>query len=427
MAVTVVVGCQWGDEGKGKIVDLLAARADIVARYQGGANAGHTVVRDSRTFVLHLLPTGALHPHVRCVLGNGVVVDPGRLLEEIEDLQRAGIDLTGRVALSGAAHVILPYHLLLDAWYESGARRVGSTRRGIGPAYTDKAGRSGIRVADLAHADLLPARVAPIRAEAGCIMRSEDTLPPVEEAVSGLVAAGRQLAPFIADVPRLLADAIDAGSAIVLEGAQGTFLDVDHGTYPFVTSSSPVAGGACTGLGVGPTRIDSVLGVTKAYTTRVGDGPFVSEESGARGEALRRVGGEYGATTGRPRRCGWLEWPMLRHAVRVNGLDGLAVTKLDVLDELDEIPVAMSYDTPLGSVNEWPTDLTVLESAKPVFRSFAGWKSSTRSARALSDLPKNARLYLDAIEEASGVPIAIVSVGSDACETIHTGASRPKR
>jgi adenylosuccinate synthase len=425
MPVVVVVGCQWGDEGKGKIVDLLAAKADVVARYQGGPNAGHTVVRDGRTFVLHLLPTGALHPHVHCVLGNGVVVDPDRLSVEIADLEGAGFGLAGRLTISAAAHTILPYHIALDTWYEQGARRVGSTRRGIGPAYTDKARRVGVRIGDLLRPESLRGPVGAIREEAERLIGSGAALAPVADVVASLAEAGRRLAPFVGDASVLAAQAIADGRRLVLEGAQGTLLDLDHGSYPFVTSSNATAGGACTGLGIGPTRIDAVWGVTKAYSTRVGDGPFVTEESGTRGDELRKAGGEFGATTGRPRRCGWLDFVVLRHAVRVNGLDGLAVTKLDVLDDLDSIPVATHYDNKSGSVTDMTSNLTRVEETKPVYRIFQGWRSSTRSARSMADLPVNARRYLDAIEEACGVPIVLVSVGSGAEATIETGAGRP--
>jgi adenylosuccinate synthase len=419
MAVTVVVGCQWGDEGKGKIVDLLAGHSDVVARYQGGANAGHTVVRGDRTFVLHLIPTGALHPGVQCVLGSGLVVDPQRLLDEAAELARAGIELAGRLKVSGAAHVILPYHGLLDAWRERRAERpVGTTLRGIGPAYTEKAGRRGIRIADLLDPERLTRLVAVQREEAARMIGSDAELPAAADVAGRLAALGREIEPWIADVPKLMDEAIRAGRRVILEGAQGTMLDLDHGTYPFVTSSNSVAGGACTGLGIGPTRIDSALGVTKAYSTRVGAGPFPTEDGGERGSALRKVGGEFGATTGRPRRCGWLDFVVLRYAVRVNGLDSLVVTKLDVLDELETIPVAVAYDTPAGRVHDLPSDMRLIENAIPVYEAHEGWLASTRSARKLSDLPTAARRYLETIERECRVPISMVSVGSDAEETI---------
>jgi adenylosuccinate synthase len=429
MPVTIVVGCQWGDEGKGKIVDLLSKEASVVARYQGGANAGHTVVRDGRTFVLHTIPTGALRPGVLCVLGHGVVLDPARFLEEVDALAGAGVDLEGegRLAVSGSAHVILPYHKALEQARESGLRRVGSTLRGIGPAYADKMGRVGIRVADLQYPDFLLGAVRAVREETARQMGPGCMLDPVERVTDDLLAAGRRIARWVADVPRLLDDAVRAGRNVILEGAQGTMLDVDHGTYPFVTSSSSTAGGACTGLGLGPTRIDCVLGVAKAYTTRVGDGPFPTEERGDRDEALRAAGREYGATTGRPRRCGWLDLPVLRHAVRVNGIAALALTKLDVLDGVPVLPVAVAYETPLGRTEDVPADRTLFAQAKPVYREFEGWMRRTSGARELADLPDAARRYIAAIEEACAAEVALVSVGGDSEETIRGRSWPPAR
>src|SRR5919202_960707 len=358
--VVVVVGAQWGDEGKGKLVDVLAERADWVVRYQGGANAGHTVHIGDTSFVLHQIPSGILHPGVRCAIGNGVVLDPDTLVHEIDELVRDGVDVEGRLYVSERAHLVLPYHKLVDA--ESAASKaIGTTGRGIGPAYEDKIARRGVRVLDLRH----PARLRAL-----------------------------------------------GGAAVLLEGAQGSLLDIDHGTYPYVTSSSTTSGGAAIGVGIAPTAIDAVLGVVKAYTTRVGNGPLPTEIPGPLGEELRRLGNEFGATTGRARRCGWFDALVVRYATRVNGLTGLAVTKLDVLDTLDRVALCTGYEVDGALYTEFPGDLAALERAAPRYEWFDGWRRPTADARRIEELPNEARRYLDRIESLVEAPIQFVSVGT---------------
>jgi adenylosuccinate synthase len=419
--VRVVVGAQWGDEGKGKIVDFLGERADIVARYAGGANAGHTVVIGGRTFILHLLPSGVLRPDKRCVIGNGVVINPETFFEEIAMLEEGGISVEGRLSVSERAHVITKYHLLLETLEEEAVEggRIGTTRRGIGPAYRDKAGRCGLRVADLVLNERLEEKVEGIaEALSAATGRTSVAIPDPREEVAALRAFGERLRPMAADVSLLLSGALREGKEVLAEGAQGTLLDVDHGTYPYVTSSNPVAGGACIGLGLGPTDVDDVWGVAKAYSTRVGRGPFVTELPPERSEALRRAGNEYGATTGRPRRCGWLDIVTLRHSARVNGLKSLAVTKLDVLDDLEEIEVCTAYDLDGVLTDSLPPTAEQLERCRPVYKTFPGWKRSVRDARRREDLPRAARGYLDGVADLVGVPIAVVSVGSGRDQTI---------
>jgi adenylosuccinate synthase len=424
---TVVVGCQWGDEGKGKIVDVLAEGVDMVARYQGGANAGHTVHVGEAEFILHQIPSGILHPGKRCLLGNGVVLDLLQFFEEHDALVGRGIDLSGRVGVSLRAHLLLPWHRVLDRAVEAGAaEKIGTTGRGIGPAYEDKAGRRGIRVADAADSDRFDRLLAEgaERARARLVALGH---PPDGEEARALEA---DIARSAALRPRILELAVDTGlevdqalrngKRVLLEGAQGTALDLDHGTYPFVTSSNTTAAGAATGIGVGPTRIDSVLGVVKAYTTRVGNGPLPTgfdEEMDAR---MRELGGEFGATTGRPRRCGWFDGVLARYAARVNGLTGLAVTKLDVLDTLPEIGFCTGYRLPDGSVvGEFPADTWSLEGVEPVLEWMPGWEEGTGEARSLEALPAPARAYLDRIEELTGAPIRMVSVGTRRSQIIH--------
>ena len=416
-----VIGAQWGDEGKGKVVDLLTPNASIVARYQGGHNAGHTVRTGETEFILHLLPSGILHPGVQCVIGNGVVVDPAALFLEVETLAAQGIDVGDRLLISDRAHVILPYHRDLEALSEArrGDQRIGTTSRGIGPTYEDKVGRRGIRVADLADASEDGALAGAIRANVSA--RNEalggvaaDWRPLHAE----MCAVWRRLAGWVGDASVFLARAFEAGECVLLEGAQGTLLDIDHGTYPFVTSSNSTVGGICTGLGIGPRAIGSVLGIAKAYTTRVGEGPLPTELHGAEGDLLRESGREYGASTGRPRRCGWYDAVVVRYAVRVNGLDALAVTKLDVLDGLDEIPVCTGYRHGERLLTEFPASRTVLAGCTPVYERLPGWSRPTAGVRRYEDLPPEARAYLARIEELSGIPVAIVSTGSDRADTI---------
>jgi adenylosuccinate synthase len=415
-----VLGAQWGDEGKGKIVDLLTPNFSIVGRYQGGHNAGHTVYANGRKFVLRLLPSGILHPGVTCVIGNGVVVDPTALFEEIDELARAGIAIGDRLHVSDKAHLILPYHKELDRLSEArrGERKIGTTSRGIGPAYEDKIARRGIRVGDLASPSALEEAVRH-NVEARNRLIPESTMD-WRQVLDDLARAWTRMAPLVSDVSLFLARARAAGKAIMFEGAQGTLLDIDHGTYPYVTSSNATIGGVCTGLGVGPRAIDTVLGVAKAYTTRVGEGPLPTELTGELGERLRESGQEFGAVTGRPRRCGWYDAVAVRYAVRVNGLDALALTKLDVLDNLPELQVCTGYRSPNSNtiLTEMPGDVTLLASCTPVYETLPGWTSPTRGVRSYDALPREARAYIARIEEITGVPAAIVSTGSGREETI---------
>ncbi|MBV9881017.1 MAG: adenylosuccinate synthase [Gemmatirosa sp.] len=409
----VVVGAQWGDEGKGKLVDVLAERADWVVRYQGGANAGHTVHIGDTSFVLHQIPSGILHPGVRCAIGNGVVLDPDTLFHEIDELVQDGVDVEGRLYVSERAHLVLPYHKLVDA--ESAASKaIGTTGRGIGPAYEDKIARRGVRVLDLGH----PTRVREL-VEAGAAHSNaqlarfgSEKRVDVDETIALLERLAPRLLPLAEDLGLAIHRAIKGGAAVLLEGAQGSLLDVDHGTYPFVTSSSTTSGGAAIGVGIAPTAIDSVLGVVKAYTTRVGNGPLPTEIAGPLGEEVRRLGNEFGATTGRARRCGWFDALVVRYATRVNGLTGLAVTKLDVLDTLDRIALCTGYEVDGDLRTEFPGDVDALERAVPRYEWFEGWQRSTAEARKLEDLPSQARAYLDRIEALVEAPIQFVSVGT---------------
>ena len=422
LSCLVVVGAQWGDEGKGKLVDVLAEQADIVARYQGGANAGHTVVVGESQFVLRLIPSGILNPHAICILGNGVVVDPVALFEELDALAARGVGTAGRLLVSDRAHLVLPYHKLLDVAGER-RQRIGTTGRGIGPAYEDKYGRRGIRVGDLRDLSetrrLLRDGVERANSLLGLAGMTDEA--SYEEHALLLERVVPRLLPLATDTGRVLHQALGEGKRVLLEGAQGALLDIDHGTYPFVTSSSTTAGGAAVGAGIGPTRIDAVLGVVKAYTTRVGSGPLPTTAEPAAEEQLRKIGGEFGAVTGRPRRCGWFDAPVVRYAARVNGLTALAVTKLDVLDEFERIPVGTGYDLDGGECVEMPAEAALLERVRPRYQTLPGWRSSTSAARALADLPGAARAYLDRLEELSGVPIRYVSVGTRRDQIIDAG------
>ena len=414
-----VLGTQWGDEGKGKIVDMLTPSFAVVARYQGGHNAGHTVYVDGQRFVLHLLPSGILHPGVTCVIGNGLVVDPGALFAEVEQLAGLGITVDGRLMVSEKAHVILPYHRELDVLSEArrGERRIGTTSRGIGPAYEDKIGRRGIRVGDLlGDRDALAAEVREnVAARNQMIKESTLDWRPVYDQC---LAWGERLRPWAGDVSLRLAEAVRDGQRILFEGAQATMLDVDHGTYPFVTSSNASIGGVCTGLGVPTRAIGGVLGVAMAYTTRVGEGPLPTELSGAMAEQLRDSGQEYGASTGRPRRCGWFDAVVVRYSARINGLDALALTKMDVLDGLPEVKICTGYRTPGGVLTEFPADLRVVAAAEPVYEVLPGWTAPTRGATRFEQLPAEAQRYVRRLEELTGVLCALVSTGSDRRETI---------
>ena len=409
----VVVGAQWGDEGKGKLVDVLAERADFVVRYQGGANAGHTVVIGDSQFVLRQIPSGILHPRVTCVIGNGVVLEPENLFAELDQLRERGIDTSGRIFVSDRAHLVLPYHKLLDAASER-SQKLGTTGRGIGPAYEDKYGRRGIRVTDLRRAEciqrLLTDRVD--RANRLLEMMGSGERARYEDHVELLQRLAPRLLPLAADTGLMVHRAIRGRRRVLLEGAQGALLDVDHGTYPYVTSSNTTAGGAAVGAGIGPTAVNGVLGVVKAYTTRVGNGPLPTEAESPFGERLRELGGEFGAVTGRPRRCGWFDATVVRYAARVNGLTGLAVTKLDVLDSFEEIPVGIAYRLDGENCEEMPAEVEALGRVLPVYEMHPGWQRPTGAARRLADLPAAARSYLDRLEALSGVPVRYVSVGT---------------
>ena len=424
---TVVVGCQWGDEGKGKIVDVLAENVGVVARYQGGANAGHTVHVEDAEFILHQIPSGILHAGRRCLLGNGVVLDPLQFFEEYDALAERGIQVRGRVGISERAHLLLPYHRVLDRVREDRAtQKIGTTGRGIGPAYEEKAGRRGIRVADVRHEDrfrrLLDEGVQRARSRLHAL--GEEDEPELEAAVDQAFALRERLLALATDTGLEIINALERGHDVLLEGAQGTALDLDLGTYPFVTSSNTTAAGAATGVGIGPTRLDEVVGVVKAYTTRVGNGPLPTGGDARVDEELRRLGGEFGATTGRPRRCGWFDAVLARYAARVNGLTGLAVTKLDVLDTLPEISIGLEYCTPEGGcTREFPADTYALGEVTPRYETLPGWQEDTSGCRRLEDLPANARAYLDRIEELTGTPIQWVSVGTRRDQIIHVEQS----
>ena len=413
-----ILGAQWGDEGKGKIVDLVTPHFSIVARYQGGHNAGHTVYVNGKKFVLRLIPSGILHPGVTCVIGNGVVVDPKALLGEVDELVAAGIDVGNRIVISDKAHLILPYHRDLDLLSEArrGERKIGTTSRGIGPAYEDKIARRGIRVGDLADQATLEHEV---RANVDARNRLvQDTTMDAAEVLADLAKHAARLKPWVRDVSLMLDGAMKRGEAILFEGAQGTLLDIDHGTYPYVTSSNASIGGVCTGLGVPPKAIGAVLGVVKAYTTRVGEGPFPTELTGDMGNLLRDSGNEYGAVTGRPRRCGWYDAVAARYGVRINGLDALALTKLDVLDGLEKIDICTAYRCGSRTLNDFPSDLAQLAACTPVYESMPGWKTPTKGCRRYEDLPEAARRYIARLEDVSGVKAGIVSTGSERDDTI---------
>ena len=409
----VVVGAQWGDEGKGKLVDVLAERADFVVRYQGGANAGHTVVIGSDLYVLHQIPSGILHSRATCIVGNGVVLDAEQLFVELDDLLKRGAIVGGRLLVSDRAHLVLPLHKQLDKASER-RQNIGTTGRGIGPCYEDKVGRRGLRVGNLRNliktAELLAERVDRANHqlhEMGCAERAS-----LDEHVALMERLAPRLLSHATDTGLIVHRAVREGRSVLLEGAQGALLDVDHGTYPFVTSSNTTAGGAAVGAGIGPTAIQGVLGVVKAYTTRVGNGPLPTEAEAGAAEQLRTLGGEFGATTGRPRRCGWFDASVVQYSARVNGLTGLAITKLDVLDTFDDVPVGTGYHLEGETCEGMPADVEALERVEPVYERLPGWKRSTGNARKLADLPAPARAYLDRIEELSGVPIRYVSVGT---------------
>jgi adenylosuccinate synthase len=428
MSVHVIVGSQWGDEGKGKIVDHLSEHVDIVARYQGGANAGHTVVIGEQEYILHLIPSGIFTERVTCVIGNGVVVDPAALLEEIEMLRSFGLDIRGRLLISHNAHLIMPYHKLLDKLREEQSSKIGTTGRGIGPAYIDKFSRTGIRIVDLLDRDILGAKIKINLEEKNKVLKQiygEEELD-VDSIIREYREFDKQIDEFITDTSYYLNSAIRDGKKILAEGAQGALLDIDHGTYPYVTSSNPTSGGACTGLGIPPTAITKITGIVKAYTTRVGNGPFPSELTGDEGERLRTWGNEYGATTGRPRRCGWFDAVLLAYSARVNGIQEMAITKLDVLSHLDEIPVCKSYTVNGKPLKTFPTDERRLGEVKTVYETLPGWKQSLSDVRTFDDLPENARRYIFRLEELTGIPVRIISVGARRDQTLFKDVSHEK-
>ena len=422
MPVSIVIGAQWGDEGKGKVVDLLAPSMDLVARYQGGANAGHTIKWGDEEFVLHLIPSGIFHDGTDCVIGNGVVIDPVALMEEISQVEALGYGVEGRLFISHNAHLILPYHKALDLAREKwrDVEAIGTTGRGIGPAYVDKFARSGVRVVDLLDRDGLRKKLTAAIEEKNAILKSVyggEGLD-VEQIVEEYVEFDRLIDPYVTDTAALLQDALAEGKRVLAEGAQGALLDVDHGTYPYVTSSHPTAGGCCTGLGVPPTAVDQVIGIVKAYSTRVGNGPFPTELLDATGEQLRATGAEFGATTGRPRRCGWLDLVALRYTARLNGFTELAVTKLDVLAGLPEIKVCTAYRIDGKTTTRFPTDLRTLERAEPIYETVPGFDGDLGEARSLDELPPAARDYLEFVAERTDVPIQVVSTGPKREETL---------
>jgi adenylosuccinate synthase len=421
MGATVLVGSQWGDEGKGKIVDLISEGFDIVVRYQGGANAGHTVEISDQKYVLHLIPSGILRENVICVIGNGVVIDPNALLEEIELLKKNDIDVEGRLFISQNAHLIMPYHKLLDSISESGADKIGTTGRGIGPCYIDKYARKGIRIIDLLNRTELEKKIRTNIKEKNEILLKihQQAGLDVDEIIKEYLEFDTAIDKYIKDVPAFLNQSLDEGKSILLEGAQGTFLDIDHGTYPFVTSSSPTSGGACTGSGIPPTRIDSVIGIVKAYTTRVGNGPFPTELLDEEGEKLRKIGVEFGATTGRPRRCGWFDAFLVSYSKMINGITSVALTKLDVLSGFEKINVCVGYELNGKRLKSFPTNVEQLNLVKPIYETLDGWNTDISKCERYEDLPAKTIEYLDFISQKSGIQIDIISVGPKRKQTFY--------
>jgi len=419
-AVWVILGAQWGDEGKGKIVDLLSENADIVVRYQGGSNAGHTVSFDGKTYILHLLPSGIFHQNVTCVIGNGVVIDPIALMDEIEMVKSAGVDIKGRLLISHNAHLIMPYHKLLDKIYDQGEDKIGTTGRGIGPAYVDKYARVGIKVVDLLDREILCRKLRKnIEAKNEILEKIYGTTKlDVEKIIDEYIEFDKKIDEFVTDTALYLNNAIKGKKKILLEGAQGALLDIDHGTYPFVTSSNPTAGGASTGSGIPPTKINGVIGVIKAYTTRVGEGPFPTELKDEIGDYIREKGFEFGATTGRPRRCGWLDIVSLKYSIMINGIDKLALTKIDVLSELDEIKICVSYEINGKKLKNFPTNPEALSKVTPIYETLRGWKKDLSNISSYSELPAEAKEFVEAIEFFTGIEISIISIGADRKQTI---------
>jgi adenylosuccinate synthase len=420
MSVVTIIGAQWGDEGKGKVVDLLAESADAVVRYAGGPNAGHTLVVGDDKMVFRLVPSGVLHPHTQCVLAQGMVINTSVLIGELDALKAKGVSVDGRLFVAELAHLIMPYHVQIDTLREASktGTKIGTTKRGIGPCYEDKVGRRGVRAGDLRDMSRLRARVCEaIEAWAPTIEKLGGEVPSADAICDPLAAHAERLVPLLVDGSAVVDSFVSDDKRVMLEGAQGTMLDIDHGTYPYVTSSSSIAGGACTGAGIGPTRIDRVIGITKAYTTRVGEGPFPTELDDDVGQRLRDQGGEYGSVTGRPRRTGWLDIAALRYAKRVNGIDGIAITKLDVLAGIDELKVCVGYKTKDGGTTD-ALPVGALEGAEPIYETLPGWTEQLSDCRALDALPKNAVDYVRFMEDRIGVPVYIVSIGARRSETI---------
>ncbi|MEM8486913.1 MAG: adenylosuccinate synthase [Bacteroidota bacterium] len=427
MSVSVVIGSQWGDEGKGKIVDLLSKTSDVVARYQGGANAGHTICWGDKTVVLHLVPSGIFNPDTTCVIGNGVVIDPFAILKELRAIREEGYDVEGRLLISQNAHVIMPYHKAVEGAREKSrsGKAIGTTGRGIGPAYVDKFARTGIRMGDFLNRDILRAKIEHAVAEKNAILEGVYGAEPLDAAqmVEEYLALDKELAPYIADTTHYLGEAIAAGKRVMAEGAQGSLLDVDFGTYPYVTSSHPTVGGCCTGLGIPPTRISRVIGIVKAYCTRVGNGPFPTELLDDIGAQLQEVGHEFGATTGRPRRCGWLDLVALKYSAMINGLTELVITKLDVMSGLDEIKVCTSYRYDGKETSQFPNNALTLEQVEPVYISMPGWKEDIVGIDRFEDLPAAAQSYLQFVANQSGVDISMISTGPKRSQTIMSNSA----
>ena len=422
MPATIIVGSQWGDEGKGKIVDLLSKNVDIVARYQGGANAGHTIKFNNKTFVLHLIPSGIFNPKVICVIGNGVVIDPAALINEIKSIKELGTDVSNRLLISQNAHIITPFHKLLDSENEKlldQSHKIGTTGKGIGPAYHDKASRIGLRMADFLDEDSFVIKLRNNLERNNLLLKKLYNIEElnIDNVIQEYVEYGKIITEYITSTSYFINDAIKEGKKIIIEGAQGTLLDVDHGTYPFVTSSNPTSGGACTGIGIPPTSITSVLGIVKAYTTRVGFGPFPTELNNELGETLRTKGYEFGATTGRPRRCGWLDIPALNYSIMINGIKFIAITKLDVLDSFDEINMCTGYKLNDKAIKTFPNEIALFEKIEPIYETFPGWQTDISNIREFNNLPENCKNYLKAIETILNVPIKIVSVGPEREQT----------
>lgn len=421
MSTVVLIGAQWGDEGKGKVTDFLAEKADMVVRYQGGNNAGHTVVVDDREFKLHLIPSGILYPDKSCIIGNGTVIDPAVLIEELKSLQDRGVN-TDNLRISPKAHVIMPYHRSIDAAEEEskGNRKIGTTGRGIGPAYMDKAARVGIRMVDLVDEEEFPGVLENVLAQKNKLLTGYYGVAGFDyrEMLEQHREYAKELRPYVEDVSILVNEAIEQGKNVLFEGAQGTLLDLDHGTYPFVTSSHPVAAAACLGTGIGPTKINKVVGVSKAYVTRVGEGPFPTELFDDIGEYIRKQGHEFGTTTGRPRRCGWFDAVVARYSARINGLDYLAITKLDVLTGLETIKICTGYKYKGEILTEFPVNRKILNQCEPCYEEFPGWEEDISGARTFEDLPATARKYMERLSEVSGVPLGIISVGPKRSQTI---------